>query len=66
MGFEEIGIYNKTGYKHGSWHNTAWFQLHLAEHSDNPPKPKKISEVVHSAEFPAILSSANRSAGSII
>ncbi len=66
MGFEEIGIYNKTGYKHGSWHNTAWFQLHLAEHSDNPPKPKKISEVVESALFMAILSSANQRAGSII
>ena len=66
MGFVEIGIYNKTGYKHGSWHNTAWFQLHLAEHAYNPPKPKKISEVVNSAEFQAILNSANQRAESII
>ena len=41
MGFEEIGIYKKTGYKQGRWHNTVWFQLHLAEHLDDPPKPKK-------------------------
>jgi L-amino acid N-acyltransferase YncA len=66
MGFAEIGIYNKTGYKHGSWHNTAWFQLHLAEHLDNPPKPKKISEVVESAVFLAIISSANQRAGYVI
>jgi Acetyltransferase (GNAT) domain len=66
MGFKEIGIYNKTGYKHGSWHNTAWFQLHLAEHLDNPPKPEKISDVVESVVFLAILSSANQRAGSVI
>ena len=66
MGFEEIGIYNKTGYKHGNWHNTAWFQMHLAEHSENPPIPKKISEIVESAEFRAILNSANQRAESII
>ncbi len=65
-GFAEIGIYNKTGYKHGSWHNTAWFQMHLADHLDNPPKPKKMSDVVESAAFLAILSSANQNAGSII
>jgi L-amino acid N-acyltransferase YncA len=66
MGFEEIGVYKKTGYKHGSWHNTAWFQLGLTEHLENPPKPKKISEIVESAAFGAILSSANQRAENII
>jgi L-amino acid N-acyltransferase YncA len=66
MGFEEIGVYKKTGYKHGSWHNTAWFQLRLTEHLENPPQPKKISEIVKSAAFGAILSSANQRAENII
>ena len=66
MGFEEIGIYKKTGYKHGNWHDTAWFQLHLSEHIDNPPKPKKISEVIETGGFRFIINKANERAGSII
>jgi len=31
MGFEDIGIFKKIGYKNGKWHDTNWFQLTLAE-----------------------------------
>lgn len=40
LGFEEIGIFKKVGYKHGNWHDTHWFQLHLTEHIYNPTVPK--------------------------
>src|SRR5580693_5182462 len=66
IGFEEIGIYKKTGFKHGSWHNTAWYQLHLTDHKENPPIPKKISEVMETSAFWSILKTANERAVSII
>ncbi|MBI5916263.1 MAG: N-acetyltransferase [Bacteroidetes bacterium] len=58
-GFEEIGIFRKVGYKHGHWHDTHWFQLHLAEHIQHPPIPKKMKEVENEVGFQAILALAN-------
>jgi L-amino acid N-acyltransferase YncA len=62
MGFEEIGIYKKTGYKQGSWHNTAWFQLHLSEHKEEPVIPGKITELIRTSSFGQILKMANEKA----
>ena len=45
MGFEEIGIFKNIGNKLGQWHSNNWMQLFLEEHNDNPPLPKKISEI---------------------
>jgi L-amino acid N-acyltransferase YncA len=65
MGFEKIGIYKKTGYKHGSWHDTAWFQLQLVEHKLNPSIPGKISELADTSLLQSILKTANEKAGMI-
>lgn len=59
LGFEEIGIFKKVGYKHGNWHDTQWFQLHLTEHILNPPLPKKLNEVETHSTFQNILAKAN-------
>lgn len=59
LGFEEIGIFKKVGYKHGAWHDVKWLQLHVAEHIINPPPPKPIHEVINSEEVALILQSAN-------
>lgn len=59
LGFENIGIFKKVGFKHGNWHDTHWFQLHLTEHNLNPTTPKNINEVVESSAFQIILASAN-------
>lgn len=59
LGFYEIGIFKKIGFKHGAWHDTRWFQLHLIEHPDNPMKPKTLSEVQNTSDFNAILEKAN-------
>ncbi|MEP7197490.1 MAG: N-acetyltransferase family protein [Saprospiraceae bacterium] len=59
LGFYEIGIFKKVGFKLGAWHDTRWFQLHLIEHPDNPAKPKTPTEVQNTDDFKAILKDAN-------
>lgn len=59
LGFDELGIFKKVGYKHGNWHDTHWFQLHLFEHALAPLPPKKTAEVENSAEFATIINQAN-------
>ena len=59
LGFEEIGIFKKVGYKLGNWHDTHWFQLQLMDHIANPPTPKKINEVVNGSAFQSIMATAN-------
>lgn len=59
LGFNEIGIFKKVGYKHGAWHDTRWFQLHLVAHPDNPPFPKKPEDILHTDSFTNIMKTAN-------
>ena len=59
VGFQELGIFKKVGYKLGKWHDTKWFQLHLQKHIINPPMPRLISEIKERQEFVAILEKAN-------
>ena len=65
LGFEDIGIFKKIGYKFGNWHDTHWFQLHLTEHIYDPPVPKKLNEVAASPAFQLILKNANERVKSI-
>jgi L-amino acid N-acyltransferase YncA len=37
LGFEQVGIYRRVGWKLGRWHDVAWFQRALGE--DGPPEP---------------------------
>lgn len=60
MGFEEIGIFKKVGYKHGNWHDTHWFQLSLNEHTLEPKNPIELKEILLTEEFSSILKSANK------
>lgn len=59
LGFSEIGIFKKIGFKFGAWHDTKWFQLHLIEHPANPEKLKTFSEVQNTPYFNTILETAN-------
>lgn len=58
MGFEEIGVYKKVGFKFGQWHDTKWFGLRLVEIA-HPLKLKTIQEVTNSDAFKHILQKAN-------
>jgi L-amino acid N-acyltransferase YncA len=66
LGFKEIALYEKVGFKHHRWHDTAWFELHLSELIDNPPIPKKITELINTPALLSILKMANETAGKVI
>lgn len=36
FGFQRIGLHEKTGYKNGSWHDTAWFGKNIAAYTVDP------------------------------
>jgi len=38
LGFELVGTYRRVGWKHGRWHDVAWFQRHVTDY-DSPPHP---------------------------
>jgi L-amino acid N-acyltransferase YncA len=37
MGFEQVGVYKRIGWKMGAWHDVSWWQLELAPATDTPP-----------------------------
>lgn len=59
LGFYEIGIFRKVGYKLGKWHDNLWLQLHLSAHIEEPPAPVAIDEVRGERVFAEILYEAN-------
>jgi L-amino acid N-acyltransferase YncA len=36
LGFQPVGTYRRVGWKHGRWHDVAWYQRHLTD-DDAPP-----------------------------
>lgn len=59
MGFAEIGIFEKIGYKHGKWHDLKWYEMYLVEHPANPVPPVSVSKVKDTGEFHEIIDRAN-------
>jgi phosphinothricin acetyltransferase len=59
LGFEEIGLFKKVGFKHGNWHDTLWFQLNLNEENNHPNNPTYLEDLITSVEVSAIISAAN-------
>jgi phosphinothricin acetyltransferase len=39
IGMRRIGIYEGVGFKHGAWHDVAWYHLRLAVPEGHPPEP---------------------------
>jgi L-amino acid N-acyltransferase YncA len=41
FGFQDVGLYRRVEWKHGSWHDVAWMQLDLrgGADPDGPPSP---------------------------
>jgi hypothetical protein len=46
VGFKNLGIYERVGYKLGRWHDVGWWQLVLQEHSESPPEPHALAHVM--------------------
>jgi L-amino acid N-acyltransferase YncA len=40
VGFDPVGIYRHVGFKHGAWHDAAWFQRLLRPLPLAPPDPR--------------------------
>lgn len=36
MGFAKLGVYHKTGYKRGAWHDVAWFERRIGDGTGEP------------------------------
>lgn len=45
LGFTRAGTYRDVGFKFGAWHSVGLWQRGLAPLDDNPPEPKRVSEV---------------------
>lgn len=39
IGMRRIGVYEGVGFKHGVWHDVAWYHLRLAVPHGHPPEP---------------------------
>lgn len=46
-GFSPVGIFRKTGYKMGSWHDVVWFEKQLLPYVNSPAPLRKITEFSH-------------------
>lgn len=57
MGFQPVGVYRGVGYKHGSWHDVAWYQLPLQPEQSEPGAPRSLPDVCALPEWEAGLNS---------
>lgn len=44
FGFEELGVFPNTGYKHGQWHGVLWMSKALGELANPPQEPRRFKE----------------------
>lgn len=49
-GYKKVAHFNKVGYKFNKWHDVVWYEKVIAEHQDNQPKIKKITEITNTAD----------------
>ncbi len=60
MGFQQVGVYKDVGFKCGAWHDVAWFQRPLQARPAEPPAPRSLDEVRHTASWSDALASGLR------
>ena len=49
IGMRRIAVYERVGWKHGAWHDVAWYGLRLTEPSEPPPEPIPIGDLLEGA-----------------
>ena len=59
MGFAEIALFDKIGYKLGNWHNLKFYEMYLREHPANPVPPVPITAVLNTVGFNDVIARAN-------
>lgn len=45
LGFRQVGVFHRIGYKCGRWHDVANFELNLVDYPDEPAEPKRFIEI---------------------
>jgi phosphinothricin acetyltransferase len=55
VGFAPVGVYQEVGYKHGRWHDVAWFERPLAPRPAEPPAPLPVAGLAGRGELAAAL-----------
>lgn len=58
FGFERAALLPKAGYKHGEWHDIAWFERSLADRSAEPADPTPFSACRDAEWLAAVLDAA--------
>ena len=48
VGFRLVGVYRGVGYKHGGWHDVAWYEVALQAERLNPDPPLPVSAFAES------------------
>ena len=43
--FRELGVFKRTGYKLGKWHDIIWMGLELGEFDATPEEPKRLAQL---------------------
>jgi len=51
LGFELVGVYRGVGYKHGVWHDVAWYQVALQPERLNPEPLLSVSALAESSAW---------------
>lgn len=49
LGFREVGVYSRIGFKLGQWHDVAWLQLRLQDCKEPVTKPHLVKDVLDSS-----------------
>jgi L-amino acid N-acyltransferase YncA len=55
LGFAPVGVFTRTGYKFGRWHDVVWLQLRLLDTPTPVPHPQPATEILSNKDIPAIL-----------
>ena len=63
VGFRPVGTYQQVGFKCGAWHDVAWYQRPLQPRAADPPPPRRMDEVCHTASWEEALHAGLRLLG---
>ncbi len=55
VGFRRIGVYERVGYKMGTWHDVGWWQLGLKAHADLPEEPTALPTLLNRPDWATLV-----------
>ncbi|MEM8560133.1 MAG: arsinothricin resistance N-acetyltransferase ArsN1 family B [Bacteroidota bacterium] len=60
VGFEEVGTYERVGFKHGVWRDTRWYRYALRPPPDTPTEPIPLPTFTETEAWPRLLDTGRR------